>query len=177
MWIRRFLGLGGDPAGAPAATPETDTVRRIVAALEALDPAVARHIAAFAYTLGRVARADMSVSEAETRSMEALVMQEAGLPEEQAILIVQIAKTQVSLFGGTENYLVTREFNRIATAEQKRALLRCLFAVGAADASVSVVEDNEIRRISQELQLTHAEFIEARRTVREHLAVLKREGS
>ena len=105
--------------------------------------------------------------------MESLVRDRAGLPEEQAVLVVQMAKSQSRLFGGTENFLVTREFARQATNEQKRALLQCLFAVSAADESISTAEDNEIRRISRELRLGHDDFIEARSAFRDYLAVLK----
>jgi uncharacterized tellurite resistance protein B-like protein len=124
-WLEalRELGRGGDHKN------ETDTIRKIVSALDALDPQRAKYIAAFAYVLSRVARADMNISKAETSKMEQLVIALSGLPEEQAILVVQIAKSQATLFGGTENFLVTETFNEMATREQKRALLKCLFAV------------------------------------------------
>lgn len=153
---------------------ETETVRKITDALDRLEPERARYIAAFAYVLGRVAHADLEISAEETRAMERLIMQRAGLPEAQAILVVQIAKTQNLLFGGTENYLVTREFERLATREQKLVLLDCLLAVSSADESISVVEDNEIRQITSELRLDHSDFIAARAGYREHLAVLKK---
>src|SRR5437867_3691789 len=98
--------LGYDPARTASApeSAETETVRRIVAALDRLDPERARHIAVFAYILSRVARADLTISDAETRAMEAIVVREGGLALEQAILVAQMAKTQTILFGGTENY-------------------------------------------------------------------------
>ena len=37
------------------------------------------------------------------------------------------------LFGGTQNYLVTREFKEISTAQHRVELLDCQFAVSAAD--------------------------------------------
>jgi uncharacterized tellurite resistance protein B-like protein len=101
------------------------------------------------------------------------VLEPGGLPEELAVLVLQIAKSQNALFGGTENFLVTREFNRIATHDQKLALLECLFAVSAADESVSTAEDNEIVRICTELQLPREELVAARGRYREFLAVLK----
>jgi uncharacterized tellurite resistance protein B-like protein len=152
---------------------ETETVRRIVQQLDNLEPERARYIAAFAYILSRVARADMNISDVETREMENQVMGLSGLPAEQALLVVQIAKTQATLFGGTENFLVTQEFNRMATVEQKLALLQCLFAVAAADKVISSIEDREIRLINDELQLTHDQYISARYNFREFLAVLK----
>ena len=91
----------------------------------------------------------------------------------QAVLVVHIAKSQHRLFGGTENFLVTREYSRLATHEEKLGLLECLFAVSAADESISSVEDHEVRRIAAELGLGHADFIAARTDFRQYLAVLK----
>jgi uncharacterized tellurite resistance protein B-like protein len=152
---------------------ETGTLRRITAALEELEPEKSRFIAAFAATLSRVAHADLDISESETRAMEKIIMERAHLPEAQAILVVQIAKSQSRLFGGTENYLVTREFARMATRAERLALLDCLFAVSAADEEVSGAEDNEIRRIAEEFKLDHSEFIAARAAYRDYLSVLK----
>jgi uncharacterized tellurite resistance protein B-like protein len=155
---------------------ETETVRKIVHALDALEPHRAKYIAAFAYILSRVANADMNISSSETRKMEQLVIGLSGLSEEQAILVVQIAKTQATLFGGTENFLVTDEFNGMATQEQKLSLLNCLFAVAAADESISGAEEREIRLIVNELQLTHSDFINARLAYRQYLSLLKDTG-
>jgi len=115
----------------------------------------------------------MNVSEAETRKMEQLVIGLSGLQEEQAILVVQIAKNQATLFGGTENFLVTDEFNKMATHGQKLALLNCLFAVAAADNSISGVEEREIRLIANELLLTHTDFVNARLAYQQYRSVLK----
>jgi uncharacterized tellurite resistance protein B-like protein len=177
MSILEFLGLarhhheGGGQRTSPSV--ETETVRKIVAALESMEPERARYIAAFAFILCRVARADLHITSSETRLMEQVVMERSNLPEEQAILVVQMAKTQSTLFGGTENFLVTREFNRIATHEQKLTLLDCLFAV-ASDEMISTVEDNEISRICSELQISHDEFVSVRMKYRDQRAVFKK---
>ena len=152
---------------------QTETVRKIVRQLDSLEPQRARFIAAFAYILSRVARADMNISDAETKEMEHQVIRLSGLPEEQAVLVVQIAKTQAILFGGTENFLVTQEFKEMADLNQRLALLDCLFAVAAADNVISAVEEREIRLINDELQLTHDQFIASRVKFRPYLAVLK----
>ncbi len=174
MSILKFLGFQAVPE-AGASSAETETVRRIVDQLDHMEPDRARFLAAFAYILSRVARADMHVSPEETRTMEQIVMQHGELAEELALIVVQMAKSQNLLFGGTENFLVTREMSRIATREQKLALLDCLFAVSAADESISATESNVIRQIATELQLEHADFIRVRTRFREHLAVLKKD--
>lgn len=171
MSLLRYFGLAGNDSKSSSA--DTQTVRRIVASLDAMEPESARFVAAFAFLLCRVARTDLHISDVEAAEMERILMERGGLTEDQALLVLQIAKSQESLFGGTESFLVTREFNKIATRDQKLALLDCLFAVSAADQSVSTVEDNEIVRICAELQLPREEVVSARGRYREHLAVLK----
>ena len=172
MSIRSFLGLPEKPQ--PSAPAETETVRKVIEALDHLEPGHARFVAAFGYILGRVANADMKISPEETRVMERIIMERGGLPEEQAMIVVQMAKTRAQLFGGTENFLVTREFSRFATREQKLALLDCVFAVAAGEESISTIEDNEIRQIVDELGLEHRDFIAVRSQWKDYLAVLKK---
>lgn len=172
-WKRRLEETHDRSSFGAHGRDETETVRKIVQQLDHLEPEKARFIAAFAYILSRVARADMNISDAETMEMEREVVRLSGLPDEQAVLVVQIAKTQATLFGGTENFLVTQEFNEMANDAQKLALLDCLFAVAAADEVISSVEEREIRLISEELRLEHDQFIGARYKFREYLAVFK----
>ena len=175
MSILEFLGMRREPdATNPSAETETETVRKIVAQLDGLEPERARFVAAFAYVLSRVAHADLDISADETREMERIVEQHGRLPEEQAVIVVQMAKTQSLLFGGTENFVVTRELGRIASEDEKLALLECLFAVSAADDSISTIEDNVIRQIATELRLEHKQFIAARSRFRDQLAVFKK---
>jgi uncharacterized tellurite resistance protein B-like protein len=174
--ILEFFGFDRKKAASAARGAETETVREIAEALDRLEPERARFLAAFAYLLGRVAHADLEISAEESRSMRDHVRDEGGLSGDQAALVVEIAKSRNLLFGGTENFLVSREFERMADRGQKMGLLRCLFAVSAADESISVAEDNEIRRIANELKLEHRDFIAARTAWRQHLAVLRRGG-
>ena len=115
MSILKFLGLNVDQSGRTTPTSETETVRKIVQKLDQLPEQQARYIAAFAFLLSRAARADLHIDDDETAVMERIVMQQGALPEELAVVVVQMAKTQNQLFGGTENYLVTREFEQIAS--------------------------------------------------------------
>ena len=176
MSILKFLGFSAEGDGRPEADGETETVRKIVEELDHLDPERARFVASFAYILSRVAHADAKISKEETRAMERIVIEHGHLPEEQAIVVVQMAKTQSLLFGGTENYLVTREFDRQASREEKISLLDCLFAVSAADDSITSVEGNVIGQITDQLKLEQKDYVESRSKYREFLAVLKKTG-
>ena len=170
MSILRWLGLEG---GADEAA--VDSVGEVEKALAGMDPSRARYLAAFAYILSRVARADSEVAEAELRLMERIVSERGGLPIEQAALVIQIATREGLRHGGTEDFIATREFAGLATREQKLALVDCLFAVSAVDQSIQTVEDNAIRQIASELRLEHADFIAARAAHASHLRVLKRD--
>jgi uncharacterized tellurite resistance protein B-like protein len=165
--------FGGDSTTTKASPGDSETVRRIVRELDRLAPERARYVAAFAFVLARVANADLDISEDETRRMEEILVEVGRLPEEQSVLAVQIAKSQSRLFAGTEDFLVTRELERLTDREQRLAVLRALFAVASADESVSVAEEEEIRRISDQLHLEHRDYVRARAEVGQYRSVLR----
>ncbi|HWQ56017.1 MAG TPA: TerB family tellurite resistance protein [Bryobacteraceae bacterium] len=173
MSILTFLGLGSEPQERSSA--QTDAVREIVDALDRIDEDRACFIASFGYILSRVANADRNISPEETEAMERILVAQGQLSPEQAEVVVKMAKLRSELFGGTDNFLVTREFRRIATYEQKLALLDCLFAVSAASEDISMAENNQIRQIASELGLEHSEFIQVRLGWKDRLSVLKRD--
>ncbi len=88
-------------------------------------------------------------------------------------LVVEMAKSHNELFGGVENYIITREFHKIASQEDKYHLVECLYAIAAADENISEAENKEVEKIARELQITHQELLALRHDFREHLAVLK----
>ena len=106
--------------------------------------------------------------------MEALLMDQGGLTHDQAMLVVQLAKTSNLLFGGTANFLVAREFSATASYEQKLALVRCLFAVSATDEAISTAEESEIHRIASELRIDPPDLIALRVAHRRHLPGMQR---
>jgi uncharacterized tellurite resistance protein B-like protein len=161
--LRAWLGID------TAEQQELSPLRETLDALDHLEPARARHLAAFAYLLGRVAHADQHVSNEETEAMQVLVREHGQLTPDQAMVVVQLAKTSHLLFAGTANFMVAREFARSATYEQKLALMRCLFAVSASDDAISVAEEGEIHRIANELRIDHPDLIAMRVAFRRHL--------
>jgi uncharacterized tellurite resistance protein B-like protein len=165
--IRAWLGI--DDAEKQTFAPLRETLE----ALDHLEPDRARHLAAFAYLLGRVAYADQHVSPEETRAMETLVSEHGQLSQDQAMVVVQLAKTSNLLFGGTANYEVAREFSAAATYDEKLALMRCLFAVSAVDESISTAEESEIHRIANELRIDHPDLVALRVAHQRHLPGLR----
>lgn len=171
MSLLRMFGI--TTGTAPANAADTASVRRIAAKLERLEPERARYVAAFAYVLARVSAADLHIDELETAEMERIVTASGALPTDAAALVVEIAKSQARLLGGTENYVVTREYRRISTTEQRLDLMRCLYAVAAADGTISAAESTEISAIGDELGFTRVELNALRAAHREQLSELR----
>jgi uncharacterized tellurite resistance protein B-like protein len=169
--LGEFLGLG---VARTSSTRDTQTVRRIARQLENIEPDKARYLAAFAYVLARIANADLRIEESETAAMEHIVRELAHLSEAEAALVVQIAQSQTRLLGGTENYVVTRQFRELSSREQRGELLECLYAVAAADGTISTQESAEIVAIAEELGFTRAEANSLRSSYRDKLAEFQR---
>jgi uncharacterized tellurite resistance protein B-like protein len=151
MSLRRFLPTAGPGPGLD--TSDTETVRRIAGQLDALPIERARFLASFAYIRTRAAAADLDISQAESQAIERLVAEHGGLPDAQAVLVAQIARNQSLLYGATEDYLVTRQFKELATDDDKVALLRCCYLVGAADDTITAEESSALQQIARELDL------------------------
>ncbi len=167
-FLLRFLGLSSEEGATGGG--DTGVVRRIAAQLERLEPGAARYLAAFAYVLARVANADLNISETETEAMQEILEGKAGLSADEAALAVEIAKSQSRLLGGTENYRVTREYRELSTREQRVGLLDSLYAVAAADGTISGEESAEIGKIADELGFLPEERNAIRSRYREFLS-------
>lgn len=159
--FRRFFGSAAtstseaprpDTTGTDAAG-ETATVRRIVARLEAMPPERARLIASAAYTLARAAHADLDISDAETAAIERELQRDGALDEATAVLVAQMAKLQAKTVGGTEDYVVTREFKALASETQRLDVMRACFAIGAVNGTISAEETAVLNQIAGELDI------------------------
>ncbi|MBP1705761.1 MAG: Tellurite resistance protein [Chloroflexi bacterium] len=180
-----FDKLFGQPAGAAAPTPsvppaagpeadaETATVRKIVAKLETLPPDRARLIASAAYILARAAESDMTISDEETAFMERTLVEHGQMSEAEAVIVVEIAKQQARLFGSTEDYLVTREFLRLATPAERLAILRGCFLVAAADESIVATESATLNQVANELQVPAEDLAALRAEFGDRLSVVQ----
>jgi tellurite resistance protein len=134
-------------------TGDTATVRRIVARLEAMPPEQARLVASAAYIVARAANADLNISDEETALIERQLQERGALDEATAVMVAEMAKLQARTVGGTEDYVVTREFKDIATPEQRIGVLRACFAISAASGSISAEESAVVNQIANELSL------------------------
>lgn len=180
--FRRVLGLDQpdspdlpvDPdAPLPASVRgDTRSVRELSARLSTLTPARARHLAAFAYLLGRAAHATDGMSEAERAEMHGIVIT-GGLDAASADLVVDLAGELAGAFGATEDYLVTREFKAISTVDERRTLLRCCYLVMAADDEIDATESWLANRMAEELDVERPDLNEIRAEFHEQLSSVR----
>lgn len=168
MSILRLLGFA-----SVRESDEPETLRQIADRLEALPRDQAVRLAAFAYVLARVAHADLRIDDAECAAMERIVAEEGGLDAETARLAVEVAKGRARRSGGTDDYLVTREYRRLASREERVQLLHCLFAVAAADETISSAESQQIVQIGEELGFDRSEVLALRGAWRPHVGALR----
>ena len=168
--LLRFLK---DGLGVERETQERDptsSVQLIAAQLAGFEQGRARFLAAFAYILARVAHADMRIERAEIEEMEHSVRGLAELPEREAAVVVELAISRADEVGGTDDYLVTREFRKLTDRATRARLMRALLAVAAADDSIGSEESREIRSIGEELGFTRPEINGLRLEWRDKLA-------
>jgi uncharacterized tellurite resistance protein B-like protein len=151
---------------------DTDSVRLMSAQLDALPPARARYVAAFAYILGRAANASGATSDAERAEMLRLA-ETAGLDAEHGPLIVNMAASLSGEFGATEDFLVAREFKAISTMEERELLLRCCFLVMAADDEIDATESWLANRLAEELDVERPDLNAIRAEFHEQLAEVR----
>jgi uncharacterized tellurite resistance protein B-like protein len=179
--FRRFLGPAAKAPAAPTAREsavaqtagETATVRRIVARLESMPPERARLVASAAYTLARAAHADLEISDDETAAIERELQRDGALDEPIAVLVTQMAKLQARTVGGTEDYVVTREFKALATHAQRLDVMRACFAIGAASGEISAEEAAVLNQIAGELDISADELNAIRAEYHERLSSVR----
>jgi uncharacterized tellurite resistance protein B-like protein len=138
-----------------------------------MPPEHAQFLACYAYTLARAANADMDISEAEVGALEELIRTVDGLTEDQATLVAELARAQAGDIRGTDDFLVTREFVKVSTVDQRHALARACFAIGAADGSISAEESAVGNQIANELGLTSIEVSGIRAEFHDRMAAIQ----
>lgn len=177
-FLRNLFGGAPAPAPAPAtaaptAEAETATVRKIVARLEAMPPDRARLLAGAAYVVTRAANADLHVSDEEAAVIERALVEKTGISEAEAVIVVEVARQQARLFGSTEDFLVTREFRRVATPEQRLGVMRACFLATAANDEIDAAESAVLNQIATELEIDPTDYDAIRAEHREQLSVIR----
>ena len=156
-----------------ASSASVQSLQAIAKEMADLPQEQSQHLAAYAFLLHRVAYADQNVSASESDGIQKILQNLGGLTAEHAKIVATVAKEQHNVFSGIDDYRVSKEFSQMASVQQRYELMRSLFAVAASDGSISNEESDVVRMISNELNLSHKEFIALRSEYKEHLAALK----
>ena len=167
--LLRTLGISSD---SPP-TKKGEVHDRIHAELPRLGEERVEYLAAFAGLLARAAFGDMQISEEEDQAMQTCLRNPVGLDQSDAELVAHIARNATEALGGVEDYLLTRAFNEHAKPEEKEVLLECLYVVAAADGTVSIAEDDEIKQIGSALMIPHGRIMDVRGKHRDQLEILR----
>jgi hypothetical protein len=92
------------------------------------------------------------------------------LDEPTAVLVAEMARLQARTVGDTEDYVVTREFKAITTLDQRKAMLKACFAIGAQNGIITAEEASVINQIARELDLDQDTVNEVRAEYHELLS-------
>lgn len=166
----RFLGLA---VTADPAEREPESLRELGAKLSSLAPEDARFVAAFAYLLARVAGADLRTESGEREIIADRLGSLAGLERERALILADAAIAAAETHSASDDHLVARSYREMATDDERQRLVRCLYAVAAADSNITTPEDNEIFEIATEIGMGRSDVVALRAEFKEHLAVLR----
>lgn len=170
MSILRFLGLGGPGPGRDA---EPDSLTEMVTTLESLPADEARLAAAFAYLLARVAGADLRTDDTEKASMAERLAAFGQMEAAQADVLAETAVRAAEAHGATDDHLVARAFRDMTELPERLRLLRCLYAVAAADETITTIEDNEIFEIATAIGVGRSDVLALRIEWKEYLGTMK----
>jgi len=89
----------------------------------------------------------------KTREMEALVVEEGRISQDQAVAVVGLAKASNLMFGGTADFIVAQEFAEQAPTTRSWRWRDACSAVAAIDETISMPEEAEIHRITNQLKI------------------------
>ena len=84
-----------------------------------------------------------------------------------------MAKLHAKTVGGTEDYVVTREFKDLATPEQRLDVMRACFAIGAASGTISAEETAALNQIAGELDIDAAALNTIRKEFHDRLSAVQ----
>lgn len=157
MWLRKLLGRS-----SPDPRPRNRLVAAVQDRLTHIAPRRAEFVAAFAGLLVRVAHADEQISDAERTALQALIAEPLSLSSDESEAVADIVVHHADAFAGIEYAALTRVFNDVAGEEEKEQLIACLYTVATAGSLVSLIEDEEIRAVSDALLVPHSRFIAVR---------------
>jgi uncharacterized tellurite resistance protein B-like protein len=110
--------------------------------------------------MARVAGVDHEVSSEETTVMSKVLQRHWTLTEDQAQLVAEISHHRI--FRGLDSVRLVKRFKELTTRTERKEFLHCLFEVANAADQTSFSEIEEIRSLTQGMDLSHQDFLDAK---------------
>lgn len=170
MSLLRFLGIGKTTAGRDT---EPQSLTELKAELDSLPESEARFTAAFAYLLARIAGADLRIDDSETTAIADRLESLAGVTASQSVMLAKSALRAAETYSASDDHLVARAFAELSESNDRIRLLRCLYAVAAADDSISTREDNEIFEVAKAIGVAREDVVALRSEFKSYLGSMK----
>ena len=123
----------------------------------------ARKICLAAGLMAHVAWVDHEVCHREREAMSLGLRQLWNVPDDEARLITEMSRARI--MHGLDLVRLTKGFCQYTTIEERKAFLRCLFAIANAAENTAHAEIEAIRHVAKAFELPHQQFIEAKLTI------------
>ena len=136
-------------------------------------------LAALERYVREVNRANLAILQSDGPAADALrgyFSTLVALSSDEGRLGCMLANTAVeaeALHGSTDDHLVARAFRDMTSNEERLKLLRCLYAVAAADETITTAEDNEIFDIATAIGVSRLDVIAIRSEWKQYLGSMK----
>jgi len=168
--LLRILGIAGSHSDHHA---QPESLLEIETRLEKLPSEEARFIAAFAYLLARVAGVDLRTENAERDAIAQRLETFGDIDPSQSTLLADTAIHAAATYSASDDHLVARAFRDMTEKPDRLKLIRCLYAVAAADTQITTREDNEIFDIAEVIGVGREDVIGMRSQYKELLGSMK----
>jgi uncharacterized tellurite resistance protein B-like protein len=149
------------------------SLKEIASVLTSQPEDVASRIVSYGYVLARIANADSNFRPEEEEKIYEILTQKNHMPHQEAMTVVKLLKQANTAFGGTENYIITREFKEESTFEERLDLLKSVFEVAGSDGEITSDEEAELKIIANELAIENRDFVAMRSQYNKYRTVFK----
>lgn len=119
---------------------------------------------ACAALLIEVAIVDNEFDQEEFAALQAILESDFGVSEEQCKTLVTLAQQECE--ASTSTYQFTQLVNNHCTPEDKYSLIKGMWTIAYADGDLDKYEEYVIRKVSDLIYVSHADFIRAKHETR-----------
>jgi uncharacterized tellurite resistance protein B-like protein len=131
-------------------------------------------LACLAGLFSRIAYADLNYDKNELIKLEELLIEWNLVGQTELKPLIHLITDKYKELSGIENHKYCKKLNELMDNNEKHLVLQALFAIAASDESVSNLESEEIKLITDELCLPRANYLAARAEVADKLKALKK---